>query len=169
MIGKVEIIDLSEIFELTKSCGKDLVAKCIFQWNELYPSLEVLKKDIDLGQIWKLTIQHKIVGIIVLTEIEDVEYKNVQWISKNSRNLYIHRLAVHPNFQQRGFAQQLMDFAEHFAVENGYKSVRLDTFSGNLRNRKFYENRNYQKLEAIYFPKQSELPFYCYELILGEK
>ncbi|MGM0391936.1 MAG: GNAT family N-acetyltransferase, partial [Bacteroidota bacterium] len=30
----------------------------------------------------------------------------------------------------------------------------------------FYESRGYQKLGDIYFPKQSEHPFHCYELIL---
>ena len=150
MIQKVEIIDLLEVFELTKSCGKYLADKGIFQWNEFYPSLAVLEKDIAFNQIYKLTI----------------EYKRVHWISKNSPNLYIHRLAVHPNFQELGYAQKLMDFAEQFDTENGYKSVRLDTFSGNARNMKFYEQRNYTKLEPIYFPKQSELPFYCYELLL---
>ena len=59
-----------------------------------------------------------------------------------------------------------MDFAEQFGWENGFKSIRLDTFSQNDRNQKFYELRGYQKLGDIYFPKQSEHPFHCYELIL---
>jgi ribosomal protein S18 acetylase RimI-like enzyme len=64
-----------------------------------------------------------------------------------------------------GFAKQLMDFSETYARSNNYSSMRLDTFSQNKRNQKFYEIRGYQKLGAIYFPKQSEHPFYCYELI----
>ena len=52
------------------------------------------------------------------------------------------------------------------AKEKKFASVRLDTFSVNKRNLKFYESRGYQRLEGIYFPKQSEFPFYCYELIL---
>ena len=45
-------------------------------------------------------------------------------------------------------------------------SVRLDTFSKNLKNQKFYERRGYVKLESIYYPLQSDSPFYCYELLL---
>ena len=59
-----------------------------------------------------------------------------------------------------------LDFAEKYAREKKFASVRLDTFSVNKRNLKFYESRGYQRLEGIYFPKQSEFPFYCYELIL---
>lgn len=167
MIKKVLSKDVEEIYALTKSCAKHLIENDIFQWNEHYPSLEVLKKDIELQQLYKLEIDNVIVGIIVLTEIEDVEYKNVKWLTENNNNLYIHRLAVYPNFQGKGYGKQLMDFAENFAKKNSYNSVRLDTFSQNLRNLKFYKNRNYKQLESIYFPKQSKFPFYCFELVLN--
>jgi ribosomal protein S18 acetylase RimI-like enzyme len=167
MIKKAVSKDVAEIYALTKSCAKYLIENGIFQWNEQYPSSEVLNKDIELQQLYKLEIDNRIVGIIVLTEIEDVEYKNVKWLTENNKNLYIHRLAVHPNFQGKGCAKQLMDFAENYATENHFNSVRLDTFSRNLRNLKFYKNRNYKQLESIYFPKQSTFPFYCFELVLN--
>jgi len=72
---------------------------------------------------------------------------------------------VHPTFQGQGVAQQLMTFAEKFAQEKGYLSVRLDTFSRNNRNQKFYETRGYKRLGTIYFPLQSDHPFFCYELV----
>jgi len=60
-----------------------------------------------------------------------------------------------------------MNFAEEFAQQKGYASLRLDTFSQNIQNQRFYERRGYEKLESIYFPKQSEHPFFCYELVLN--
>ena len=59
-----------------------------------------------------------------------------------------------------------MDFAENYAITNRAASIRLDTFSKNLGNQMFYETRGYKRLGNIYFPKQSEHPFYCYELVL---
>ena len=96
----------------------------------------------------------------------DEEYKEVAWLSPNSKNLYVHRLAVHPEHQGKGYAQQLMDFAENYARVNGFTSIRLDTFSRNKRNQRFYEARGYKKLEDIYFPEQSTYPFHCYELVV---
>lgn len=159
--------DLNEIVLLTKSCASNMISQGIFQWNEYYPSKEVLFNDIKLKQIWKYLFKDKIVGIIVLTEIEDIEYKDVKWLTNNAKNLYVHRLAVHPDFQGKGFARKLMDFAEEFGIENNYNSIRLDTFSQNKRNQRFYERRKYIKLEAIFFPNQSEFPFYCYEKVLN--
>lgn len=166
MIKKASEKDLEQLLSIVKSCGQNLIEQGIFQWNEKYPSKEVLLDDIALQQIWKLQEANTIVGLIVITEIEDAEYHLVKWLTKNDKNLYIHRLAVHPNFQGKGFAQKLMDFAERFALENGYNSIRLDTFSQNKRNQQFYEKRNYIKLESIYFPNQSEFPFYCYEKVI---
>ena len=159
--------DLEQLYAITKSCANELIKNGIFQWSELYPSKEVLQNDIDLGQIWKLVVQKKCIGIIVLTEIEDKEYHPVKWLTINSKNLYIHRLAILPSFQGKGYAKKLMDFAEDYALENNYNSIRLDTFSKNKRNQNFYEKRNYKRLENIYFENQSKFPFYCYEKVLN--
>jgi ribosomal protein S18 acetylase RimI-like enzyme len=96
----------------------------------------------------------------------DKEYNSVKWLTKNTNNIYVHRLAVSPSHQRMGYAQEMMSFAEDFARDNKYFSVRLDTFSKNARNQSFYQKRGYKKLGNIFFPKQSEFPFYCYELIL---
>lgn len=167
MIKKAEISDLNQLLEVTKSCAKHMINNGIYQWNELYPSKEVLQKDIELQQIWKLEVEDKIIGIIVLTTIEDEEYKDVKWLTKNHQNLYIHRLAVSPQFQGKGYAQKLISFAENYAITNKFTSIRLDTFSQNKRNQKFYKQQNYTQLESIYFPNQSEFPFYCFEKILN--
>tara|TARA_R110001583_G_scaffold35585_3_gene118266 strand:+ start:84037 stop:84543 length:507 start_codon:yes stop_codon:yes gene_type:complete len=168
VIEKASISDLNQLYSITKSCAKHMIENSIFQWNEMYPSKEILQKDIELQQIWKLEENKVIIGIIVLTEIEDTAYKNVKWLTENHKILYIHRLAVHPNYQGKGNARNLMDFAENYAHKNKYKSIRLDTFSKNKRNNKFYQNRNYVKLESLYFPNQSASPFYCFEKVLNE-
>ena len=166
-IEKAVINDLEKLYAITKSCANHMIEQGIFQWSNCYPSKEILQLDIELQQIWKLVETNNIIGIVVLTEIEDREYKTVKWLTNGSRNLYIHRLAVDPNFQGNGYAQKLMYFAESYAKKHHYHAIRLDTFSQNKRNQEFYEKRNYVKLESIYFPKQSELPFYCYEKVLN--
>ncbi|MDX1315185.1 MAG: GNAT family N-acetyltransferase, partial [Eudoraea sp.] len=138
----------------------------IYQWNELYPSRTVLEKDVDRGELYLLENPEGLVGIIALTSLMDEEYEAVAWLTPNQNNLYVHRLAVSPEYQGRGFAQKLMSFAEAFAREANYSSIRLDTFSQNPRNQKFYEQRGYSRLGNVYFPNQSEFPFYCYELVL---
>ena len=158
--------DLQKIKSLTEACAVAMQERGIFQWNEHYPSLEKLRNDIESQELYVLTAEDSITGIIVLSDHMDEEYIPIAWLTPNSRNLYIHRLATHPAHWGDGYGQKLMDFAESFAREHNYISVRLDTFSQNKRNQKFYESRGYVKLGDIFFPKQSEHPFHCYELIL---
>ena len=166
MIKKATLPDLLEIKKLTEACAKALQEKDIFQWNEHYPSREKLEQDIENEELYVLVEKREILGIIILTPQVDEEYIPVSWLTPNDSNLYVHRLAVHPVVWGQGKGQELMDFAEDFAKKEGYQSIRLDTFSQNKRNQAFYESRGYVRLENIFFPKQSEHPFFCYELVL---
>jgi ribosomal protein S18 acetylase RimI-like enzyme len=166
MIRKALLSDLDAIYTLTRSCAKAMIVNGIYQWNEHYPTQERFQKDVELQELYVLEEENHIKGIIVLTDLIDEEYIPVTWLTANTNNLYIHRVAVDPEYWGKGYAQKLMDFGEEYARENQYQSVRLDTFSQNKRNQKFYEIRGYQRLEDIYFLKQSEHPFHCYELVL---
>lgn len=166
MIRKGKVEDIKIIMDLTNACAKAMIANGIYQWNEHYPNPSAFKKDIERNELYVLEIDAKIKGTIVISTFIDQEYIPVKWLTKNENNIYIHRLAIHPNLQGKGYAQQLMNFAEQFAIENNYSSIRLDTFSQNKRNQKFYELRGYKRLGDIYFTKQSKFPFHCYELVL---
>lgn len=166
MIRRAKILEIPEILALTNACSKHMTEKGILQWNEHYPSKQVFEKDIERSELYVLEIDNRLIGTIVISIHRDDVYAQVDWLTLDKDNIYIHRLAVHPDFQGKGFAQQLMDFAENYAREKGCLSVRLDTFSQNPRNQRFYAARGYQKLGDIIFLKQSEHPFHCYELVL---
>ncbi|WP_369858581.1 GNAT family N-acetyltransferase [Aquimarina sp. I32.4] len=166
MIRKALSSDLTAIHSLTQDCAKAMIANGIHQWNEHYPTQERFEKDVQSGELYLYEENKHLIGIIVLTDFMDDEYISVKWLTNNHNNLYVHRVAVHPLYWGQGYAQQIMTFAEQYAKENQYQSIRLDTFSQNKRNQKFYEIRGYQRLDDIYFPKQSEHPFHCYELTL---
>jgi len=165
MIRAGNISDINSILNITKSCANHMIKKGINQWNEHYPDEGSFINDAENKELYVYIENEKAIACISLCNKMDEVYFPVKWKTKNDNNLYIHRLAVHPDFQKKGIGKILMDFAEKYAREKKYKSVRLDTFSVNKRNLKFYESRGYHRLEEIYFPKQSEFPFYCYELI----
>ncbi len=166
MIRRAKISEIPDILTITQACAKKMQENGIFQWNECYPSKEAFQKDIDRGELFVVEEKYTVQGTIVISTVMDEEYKPIQWLTPNGNSVYIHRLSVHPNLQGKGLAQQMMDFAENHAREHRFVSVRLDTFSQNKRNQRFYEQRGYQKLGDIYFPKQSVHPFHCYELVL---
>ena len=168
MVRYAKLSEIEEILTITKACGAKMIGEGIFQWNETYPNDKAFTNDIARNELYVFCENDCILGCIVISTFMDEEYRDVAWLTKTSQQYYIHRLAVHPDHQGKGIARKLMDFAEQLAIENKITSVRLDTFSKNLRNQKFYKTRGYHRLGSIYFPKQSEFPFYCYELPLVE-
>jgi len=166
-IRLAELQDLDTVLNITRTCNLFMKSKGIYQWTEKYPSLSDFKKDFNRKELYVLEEGKSIIGCIVISTFMDEVYKPVKWLITNEANhIYIHRIAVIPEKQGMGFAQQLMSYAEDYAKKNHYISVRLDAFSQNKRNLKFYEIRGYRKLEAINLPEQSEYPFYCFEKVL---
>ena len=166
-IRKANINDLDRVLKITKSCAKAMESKKIFQWNDGYPSLSAFENDINNNWLYVNIKGEEIIGCICVSDFMDEEYDTVKWLTdNNNNNIYIHRLAVDPDYQGVGYAQKMMSFAEEFAKKNKYTSIRLDTFSKNMKNQKFYKQRGYKKLGEIFFPNQSMYPFYCYELLL---
>ncbi|MEX0290574.1 MAG: GNAT family N-acetyltransferase [Flavobacteriaceae bacterium] len=165
MIRRAKILEIPEILDISKACANHMIKQGIFQWNEHYPSRKAFEKDLEREELFVLEVEGELAGMITITTFIDQEYIPVKWLTQGSNTIYIHRLGIHPKHQGLGHAQKLMDYAENHAKSEGFDSVRLDTFSQNKRNQKFYEQRGYQKLENIYFPKQSMHPFHCYELV----
>ncbi|UJH69208.1 GNAT family N-acetyltransferase [Allomuricauda sp. SCSIO 65647] len=166
MIRHAKISEIPEILMITKACAHAMQQRGIYQWNDHYPSETAFMRDVERQELYVKEVGEKIIGAIAISTLIDDEYKSVDWLIPNENNIYVHRLCVHPKFQGHGHARSLMDFAEKLARTGKFASIRLDTFSQNKRNQRFYEMRGYKRLADVYFPKQSEHPFHCYELVL---
>ncbi|MBT4774881.1 MAG: GNAT family N-acetyltransferase [Crocinitomicaceae bacterium] len=156
--------DHPNIFQLFQDCAKAMIAEGIFQWDEHYPRMSDLTRNIDKGEVWVYLINQVIAGTITLNLEESPEYKAINWSYSTFR--VVHRLAVHPKFQRMGIAKSLMNFVEEHCLNNGVESIRLDTYTKNNGNMTFYNNLNYDKIGFVYF-RSIEAPFACYEKLLN--
>lgn len=167
MISPGKTAELEAILALTRACGKHMRENGIDQWDENYPDLERLSNDIATGTLFAYRENEKVLGIVVLNETQDAEYGEIEWSTSESElNLVVHRLAVSPEHQGKGIARKLMDFAEDWARQQRYDAIRLDTFSQNPRNQRFYSNRGYTDLGPVYLSYKKDHPYFCYELLL---
>lgn len=166
MIHKAKLSQIDSLLTITRACAVTMKQQGIFQWNEYYPTKGAFEIDCKRGELYSYLSNKIIIGCITVSTHKDEEYKKVDWLTRDTHPYYIHRLAVHPLHQKKGIAQQLMTFAENLARNQNCNSIRLDTFSKNERNQRFYEQRGYKKVGKVYFPKQSDAPFYCFELVL---
>ena len=141
MIRKAVKKDISRIIEITKSCAAFMISQNIFQWNEHYPNIETFENDVKNENLYVLELNQKIIGCIVISSFMDDFYSKVKWTTPTEKNMYLHRLAIDPDYQKKGYAKKLMNFSFDFANKNNIVSIRLDTFSGNPYNNIFYAKR----------------------------
>ncbi|MGB2171225.1 MAG: GNAT family N-acetyltransferase [Flavobacteriaceae bacterium] len=166
MIRKATLEDVARMKIITEACAQHMIAQGIYQWNENYPSREIFEKDVKKETVYVYVKQGVVTACVVFSFEKDTFYSTVDWLTQDKKQLYVHRLAVHPDAQGKGIARKLMAYGEAYAKANACLSVRLDTFSLNPRNNRFYKARNYIAVGEIFFKHKSPHPFYCYEKIL---
>lgn len=154
--------DLAGVFALLSRCKEDLIDQGIFQWGADYPKSDSVDKDITNGSLVKISDHSQLAGVITFDDIQDPEYETVNWNISCESIAVIHRLAVDPLFQGKGFAKRLMNFAEKTLIDSGFQAIRLDAYSGNEMLLRFYNKLGYQDVGEIHFPSRS-LPFICME------
>jgi ribosomal protein S18 acetylase RimI-like enzyme len=157
--------DVDRVMSLIKDCIRDMESHGIHQWGEYYPTREIIQDDIENRSLYTAKEDDEILGIIAVNEEQPPEWEKANWSTQEGRILTVHRLAVKPTMQKQGIARRLLDYAEDYAVGNGYTSIRLDAYSGNPRALKLYEKHHYNRVGQVFFPMR-DLPFYVYEKIL---
>lgn len=137
--------DLDEVCSLVGSAINTMTGQGIFQWDDLYPVREDFRNDIEKMQLYVGEADHHIAVIYVLNQECDAEYANGDWKHGEEPFYVVHRLCVHPDFQNRGIAGNALKHVEEELTSRGIRSIRLDVFSENPYALKLYEGLGYFK------------------------
>jgi ribosomal protein S18 acetylase RimI-like enzyme len=159
-IDKVAPREIDCVMSLIADAVKEMEINGIYQWDEIYPDKTVMLADISSNSLYALRPDNCIAGIMAVNEIQSPEYRSIHWSNNKGNPLIVHRLCIHPKFQGQGLAKILMNFAETYARDNNYGSIRLDAFIDNRAAVRLYDSLNYQNKGTVQFRKGS---FYCYE------
>ncbi|WP_294428624.1 GNAT family N-acetyltransferase [uncultured Treponema sp.] len=140
--------DLSEICSLVKAAISEMERNEIFQWDEIYPTADDFLNDIKSNSLFAGEVceggKKRIAVIYAVNKESDDEYKKAVW-SVDGDYRVIHRLCVHPDFQNRGIAKETLIHIEKNLAKIGVRSIRLDVFSKNPFSLKLYEHAGYFK------------------------
>lgn len=74
------------------------------------------------------------------------------------------RMYVKPAFQKKGIGQILLNGSLQFAIEAGYKKIRLDTLNTMNPAMSLYEKNGFYQTEAYYFNPEKSAVYYEREL-----
>ncbi len=121
------------------------------QWQDGYPNLEVVKKDIEKESGYVLTEGETIVGYIAVLINDEPAYEKIEgeWLTNNDFVLF-HRVAISEDYLGKGLAKMMINHIEDFAVENNIKSIKADTNFDNDAMLNIFEKIGYKYCGQVY-------------------
>ena len=165
IIKKANKTDLDNIMKMYKSCVKGMLENGIDQWDNSYPNAEIISEDLNVGTYYIAEIDGIIIGGVNIDKNQDDTYLALDWEDKTDSFLVVHRLGVKEEFWNKKIGKYLMLFTEKLVIEKGLKSIRLDTYSGNLKAIEFYIRLGYNELGTIDL-KPNKDKYHCFEKII---
>ena len=143
---KAALSDLEEVYDLVAQAIDTMITNNILQWDELYPTKEDFRKDIDNNQLYVGITDEQIAVVYTLNQECDAEYQNGRWKYPDVPYYVVHRLCVHPDFQHRGIAKHTLLQIEAELLKKGIRAVRLDVFSNNPFSLRLYDSLQYSRV-----------------------
>ena len=122
------------------------------QWQDGYPNLEVVKKDISNGNGFVLCQGAVVLGYTALLINDEPEYDNLEgsWLTHEDFVVF-HRVAISENHLGKGLAKKMFAHIEAYARQNNINSVKADTNFDNPAMLYLFENCGYHFCGTVYF------------------
>ena len=143
-IKKAYIDDLDEILCIYRRAVSHMDSLGIFQWDEVYPDKDILRSDIEKGNMYLAVLSGRISSVVVINRECDADYYNCTWNFPDANYAVVHRLCVDPAVQNQGVGTKTMLLVEKMLSGLGFDAVRLDAFSKNPFSLKMYDKLGYQ-------------------------
>lgn len=155
---KADIASLMPIFDEARGT---IAALGINQWQNGYPSEEVIFADIEKDQSYLCELDGRIVGTFAMLENGEPTYDKIydgHWQTGDDSRDYIaiHRVAISVSSRGSGLSGKIIGYAADFAKEKGRKSLRIDTHRGNVVMRRMLEKNGFIYCGIIYLENGDE-------------
>jgi len=145
--------NIEEVFALYKiAANYQKEKKTVIIWPNF--DREMVEIEIAENRQFKLLVNNEVACIWAIT-FSDEQI----WEERNKeRALYIHRIAVNPNFRGNNYVDTIVAWAKEFAIEKGIQFIRLDTLGENTKLIEHYKNAGFNFLGLFNLKNTSNLP-----------
>jgi GNAT superfamily N-acetyltransferase len=154
MIRRALIDDIDTILSIVHSAQLSLRELGIDQWQDGYPSREVIEEDIRAGvgyvECDSCDTAIGYAAIVLTGERAYLQIADDAWHTAG-RYVVVHRLCVAANVRRCGVAIELMRYAAALARQNGIFTFRIDTHEGNSRMRQMMQRLGFSYCGIIYY------------------
>lgn len=135
MIRLAEVSDVDAIMTIVDQAQQALAALGIDQWQDGYPSREVIVGDIARKVGYVATEGDIVIGYAAIVLTGEEAYNQIEANKWNTANDYVvvHRICVSSSVRRSGVAIGLMQHAATLARKHSFSAFRIDTHRGNIR------------------------------------
>lgn len=139
--------DIERVLQILSEARCAIAKLGIDQWQDGYPSRDVIEDDIEKGISHVLEVDGSVEGTVVLMSEREPTYDVIydgEWLTGDSTDYFtIHRIALSDSLRGKGAAAFIVDEAVSRARSLGCVSVRVDTHKGNLAMRRMLEKNGF--------------------------
>lgn len=135
MIRRANNSDIEAIMGIISDAQAALRKLGIDQWQDGYPTAEIIMLDIESNAGYVYVEDNMVVGYAAIVLTGEIAYKQIDehmW-GTGEDYVVVHRLCVSKGYTRNGIALSLMRKAKELAIEAGYSGFRIDTHRGNVR------------------------------------
>jgi RimJ/RimL family protein N-acetyltransferase len=156
--------EASQIWQILKDAIKRRKEDGSNQWQDGYPSMEVVKSDIEKKIGFVFTQNDTIIGYSAVIINDEPDYINIEgkWLSDQDFIVY-HRVAISEEFLAKGMAKKMIKLIEQYALSKNIYSLKADTNHDNIPMMKIFEKLGYSFCGIVYIRKS---PRRAYEKVL---
>ena len=160
-IRKTDIADIDSVMPIFDEARSTIATLGIDQWQNGYPSREVIEKDVKKAQSYCVLRGGDVVGTFALIDDGEPTYDEIsdgKWLTGDGKGQYfaIHRVAISVSSRGSGISTRIIGFCADRARENGKISLRIDTHRGNIVMRKMLEKNGFAYCGTIYLSDGAE-------------
>ncbi|MCR5311259.1 MAG: GNAT family N-acetyltransferase [Lachnospiraceae bacterium] len=147
--------DKDEILKLYKA----QIGREFCPWTDEYPSIETMDFDLSRDSLFIMKDEGKIVAAVSIDKDEEVENLSC-WSKSLVPGGELSRLAVLPEYQNKGIARQMLLHGMKTLKERGFKSIHFLVNRYNEKALRSYAVFGFNKVGECHMYEQD---FFCYE------
>ncbi|MEZ7876710.1 MAG: GNAT family N-acetyltransferase [Polaribacter sp.] len=152
-IKNVTASDIEKIFALYKIASNyQREKKTVIVWPDF--DREMVINEIAENRQFKLLVNNEVVCIWAITFSDEQIWED----SNTDSAIYIHRIAVNPNFRGNNYIATITNWAKEYALKKEIQFIRLDTLGENKNLITHYKNAGFHFLGLFNLKNTSNLP-----------
>ena len=142
-LRKAHIEDMEDVMRVFSQARLAQRRAGFRQWEDGYPSIDVLKSDIDRAIGFILDDNGKTAGYIAIAAYDDEYNRHPELWDVGKDYAVFHRIALSDDYRGKKLSGILFDLAESHALRTGAAFVRIDTGLENKPMQHILSKRGY--------------------------